>query len=178
MELPEEIYYTLTLSSSFYRIFENQTNYMKLLLSLILISCNAIVFSQVVPPLPVERNEEIETPEIIDFPDEEASFPGGVEALSKYIEDNAVYPEAAKKEGIQEKIYVQFIVKSDGSLTGIEIISGKNIDLRNETIRLVSEMPLWIPAEKDSEQVASRVRLPINYTLPKKSTKKVRKNQK
>lgn len=79
---------------------------------------------------------------------ETPAFPGGEEAYNIYIAENMQYPETAKENGIEGVVTVVFVVKSDGTLTGLKIKRPLDPDLEDEALRLVKGMPKWIPADK------------------------------
>lgn len=114
------------------------------------------------PPLPERRLKEAEA---IQFPDVEAEFPGGTEALMKYIEDHLKYPAEEREMGIQGRVYVEFIVEKNGEVTTVKVLRGvsKNLDL--EAKRLITMMPNWTPAESRGSPVRSKARLPITFRL-------------
>ncbi|MDG1332629.1 MAG: energy transducer TonB [Crocinitomicaceae bacterium] len=118
------------------------------------------------PPPPSVSTTPVVQAEIIDFPDVEAEFPGGPEALKKYIQDNVHYPEKARKNGDQGRVYVTFIVEPDGSITGVEAMrGGVSPEINREAKRLVRNMPKWKAAEVKNKKVRARCRLPITFTL-------------
>lgn len=95
-----------------------------------------------------------------------ASFPGGKEAMDKYITTNLVYPAAARDNGIEGIITVDFTVKADGSIGAIKIMRMVDPDLEQEAIRLVKSMPAWTPAtDASGNPAASTVTLPITFSL-------------
>ena len=102
---------------------------------------------------------------IIDFPDVEAQFPGGVPAMQKYIAKTVVYPQKAIKKNLTGKVYVAFIVEPDGSISNVKAKKGTNKLLRKEAERVVSKMPKWIAGEANGNKVRVRCLLPINFTL-------------
>lgn len=93
------------------------------------------------------------------------TFPGGEEALNKYISDNLVYPEAAKENGVEGIVTVGFIVKIDGSIGTIKIVRMVDPDLEQEAIRLVKNMPAWIPADKDGTPVDAPAEVAVPFVL-------------
>lgn len=95
-----------------------------------------------------------------------AQFPGGAEKLSKYIEANRKYPQAAIANGIEGLIDVRFIVKKDGSRDQLTIVRLVDPDLETEAIRLVNAMPLWIPASAGGTPVESYSVVRIPFILP------------
>ena len=92
-------------------------------------------------------------------------FPGGEEAMKKYISDHLVYPKRAYKKGIQGKVYVQFVIDRDGSVTNVEVVKGVHRLLNQEAIRLIANMPKWVPGWADGHEVRVRFTLPLTFKL-------------
>lgn len=124
-------------------------------------------------PREIYYEEELYSPEsdmpieaeIIDFPDLEASYPGGQEAMMKFVAENVVYPQEALDKGIQGKVYTSFIVEADGSLTNIEIMRGVSPEIDREAKRVIATMPKWIPGESGGKKIRTKVRIPITFQL-------------
>lgn len=96
-----------------------------------------------------------------------ASYPGGNDAMQKYISANMKYPAQAKDNGIEGDVPVAFTVKSDGSLGTIKIVRMVDPDLEQEAIRLVKGMPKWTPAKNDAgAPTESTAQITINFILP------------
>jgi TonB family protein len=72
------------------------------------------------------------------------NFPGGEEALRKFIKKNLYYPDSAVKAGIDGKVIISFNVSENGKLTDIRIIKGISSDINQEVIKLVRDMPDWV----------------------------------
>ena len=100
-----------------------------------------------------------------DLVDIKPSFYGGERALMKWISENIDYPIVAQEYGIQGKVFVNFIVRRDGSITNVKVIKGVHISLDKEAERLVKEMPRWKPGEKGGQIVSSRFTLPVTFIL-------------
>ena len=93
-------------------------------------------------------------------------FPGGIKALMTYLSTNIHYPEDARKKNIQGKAHIQFVVKSDGSISDIKIAkSSGNESLDKEAMRVVASMPKWTPGTQDGKNVNVRYILPIMFRL-------------
>ena len=107
----------------------------------------------------------IDIEDVVPFPDKDASFVGGVNAMNMFISKKVVYPEASIAIGEQGKVYVSFVVEKDGSITNIEIEEPLAPRLDREAKRVVREFPNWIPGEVKMEKVRTRVRLPIKFIL-------------
>ncbi|TAM98752.1 MAG: energy transducer TonB [Chitinophagaceae bacterium] len=105
-------------------------------------------------------------PKVFMFVQQMPSFPGGEDALTKYLSDNIHYPKALGKNAIQTTVVVQFIVNPNGKLSDIHTISRKlGNSLEGEAIRLVKGMPNWIPGKQDGKTVYVRYSLPIRIEL-------------
>lgn len=117
------------------------------------------------PPPPADKTVAKIEVEIVDFPDVEASFPGGPAAMKLWIQQNVQYPEISRELGDQGRVYVSFVVEQDGSISGIDIPRSLTTELDREAKRLVREMPKWSAGSVKGENVRSRCRLPITFTL-------------
>ena len=116
------------------------------------------------PPAP--KPQPVKPAEIVDFPDVEATFPGGAAAMKMWIQKNVQYPEISRELGDQGRVYVTFVVEPDGSITGIDVMRGGVTDeLNREAKRLVRNMPKWDAGEVKGAKVRARCRLPITFTL-------------
>lgn len=103
--------------------------------------------------------------EIIEFPDIEAAFPGGVLEMKKWISQNVTYPDISIEMNEQGKVYVSFVVEKDGRITNVEIQRGVSIDLDKEAKRVIRNMPNWNPGETKGERVRTKCSLPINFEI-------------
>ena len=92
-------------------------------------------------------------------------FQGGEEALRNYIIKEVKYPEDAKKAGIQGKVFVTFVVDKTGKVTNTQIGRGVSPSIDQEAIRVVNNMPDWIPGKHDGVNVAVQYTIPINFAL-------------
>lgn len=130
---------------------------------------DTVVKTAVTIATPIKVDIKIEEPkvtaEIIEFPDVEATFPGGAGAMQQWIGKNVQYPQTSIELGEQGKVYVSFVVEPDGSITGVNIERGVSDDLDREAKRLVRSMPKWSPGEAGGKKARTRCRLPINFTL-------------
>ncbi len=95
----------------------------------------------------------------------QAEFPNGQVELFKWLEANIQYPEEAKKNKIEGKVIVRFVVEKDGTITTAEVLRGVDVSLDNEAKRVVMAMPKWIPAKNVGVVVRSYFTLPIVFKL-------------
>jgi len=89
----------------------------------------------------------------------------GLNAFYHYIQENLKYPELAKKEGIQGKVFVEFVVDEKGRLTEIKAVKGIGAGCDEEAVRVLREAPQWIPAKIIGEPVKVKMILPVTYKL-------------
>ncbi len=101
---------------------------------------------------------------LVDYPDQDATFPGGVAAMNQFLADNIKYPEIAMESGDQGKVFIEFIVEKDGSIIQIKILRGVSKEIDREAKRVVSLMPKWAPAESNGEAVRARCRIQISFS--------------
>lgn len=92
-------------------------------------------------------------------------FPGGMAALQKYLANNIRYPQVAREEGIQGKVYLQFVVDKDGSVTNINIQRDIGGGCGKEAVRVVSGMPKWRAGKQNGQAVKVYYTLPVNFRL-------------
>ncbi|MTI39672.1 TonB family protein [Fulvivirga lutimaris] len=92
---------------------------------------------------------------------------GGYQGFYKYVAKSLQYPEQARKEKIEGKVYVQFVVDKDGSLTDIEAVRGIGSGCDEEAVRIVQYAPKWSPAAQRGMPVKQRIILPITFILDK-----------
>lgn len=92
-------------------------------------------------------------------------FPGGPDAMNKYVASKTRYPDVAKENGIEGIVVIGFMVQPDGSLTEIKVLRFIDPDLEREALRVVSGMPKWIPATKDGTPIEAPSKVDIPFIL-------------
>lgn len=115
----------------------------------------------------VEVEEEVEEveEEIFLVVEEDAEFPGGLEALSKYLSENIKYPQLAKENNIEGRVFVSFVVEKDGRVGNIKILRDIGGGCGAEAVRVVKSMPRWKPGKQRGKPVRSQFNLPVNFSL-------------
>ena len=94
-----------------------------------------------------------------------ALFPGDRTALQKFLRQPGMYPHVARQMGLEGTVKVQFRVLPDGTLTEHKIVQSAGRMLDQAALRMLSRMPNWLPAYRDSRAVGSLVVLPILFQL-------------
>lgn len=120
-------------------------------------------------PAPKPEPKEYESNNIYMSVDEEAQYPGGDEALFKFVYSNIKYPKMAVKQKIEGRVIVSFVIEKDGSIGLTKITAGKHELLDKEAIRVVGKIPCkFKPAQKNGKVVRSWFNLPIYFNLKNK----------
>ena len=102
---------------------------------------------------------------VYDLVDEMPSFPGGLEELYKWIDNNVQYPAVAWENGIEGRVILTFIVEKDGSLSDSTVIHSVHPMVDREALRLVGQMPKWNLGKKAGIPVRVRYYLPIKFKV-------------
>ncbi len=99
------------------------------------------------------------------FESSNASFPGGQKALYRYIGQNMRYPAEALRDKVSGTVEVKFIVKADGSISSPVITKSLGYGCDNEVLRMLSNMPKWIPAKQGGNKVDVPYQMPVAFNL-------------
>lgn len=108
---------------------------------------------------------ESDTDTTFDIVAKSPEFVGGPEAMSKFIQDNFEYPEIARELGEQGTIWVEFVVRANGSVRDVKVVKGVSKSLDKEAKRIIKRMPKWIPGEQAGKPVNVRYTIPIKAKL-------------
>ena len=115
----------------------------------------------------VEVTEEVEEAEeeVFLVVEEDPEFPGGLDALSKFIADNIKYPQLAKENNITGRVFVSFVVEKDGRVGQVKILRDIGGGCGNDAVRVVKMMPKWKPGKQRGKAVRTQFNLPVNFDL-------------
>ena len=114
--------------------------------------------------------EKVDSDGVYLMPDQLPEFPGGIQAMMKFLSTNIKYPVEAQKKGISGRVIVQFVIMEDGTLYQAKVIRGVDPLLDEEALRVVKSMPKWKPGMDRGEAVKVRFTAPIMFNLSKKDT--------
>lgn len=92
-------------------------------------------------------------------------FPGGSVEMMKFLQNTVKYPKEAQDKGIQGKVYVQFVVKSDGTVADAKVVNSVDPLLDAEALRVVKAMPKWKPGMQSGKAVNVKYNIPISFRL-------------
>ena len=111
----------------------------------------------------VLTNDSGEQPYVVV--EEMPMFPGGDEALLKYIAENTIYPESSKAQNIQGRVIIRFCVTAKGGVDQISILKGVAPELDAEAMRVVQTLPKFIPGRQSGKDVPVWYMVPITFAL-------------
>lgn len=103
--------------------------------------------------------------EISQWAEQMPEFPGGMAALTNYVQNKIKYPSVAQKNGVQGRVVVSFVVEKDGSVLKANILKGVDPYLDKEALRVVLSMPKWKPAMQAGKKVRCKLTVPVNFKL-------------
>ena len=109
-------------------------------------------------------DEEYDTDEVIAFVPSE-DMPVFPENIQKWLSKHVKYPQIALENGVQGKVFVQFVVEKDGSVSNIKVVRGVDASLDKEAVRVVSVMPKWKPGKQRGKAVRVAYTLPIAFQI-------------
>jgi protein TonB len=113
----------------------------------------------------IQTEEEVEESPVFFIVEDMPEFPGGDAALNKYLGTSVEYPVIAQENGIQGRVYVKFVINTDGSVTDVQIARGVDPSLDKEALRVVKNMPKWKPGKQRGKAVRVSYTVPINFVL-------------
>ena len=102
---------------------------------------------------------------VYNIVEEMPKFPGGENAMMKFISENVTYPQEARDKNISGRVFVCFVVEKDGSVNDVKVIRGVDKLLDNEAVRVVKAMPKWTPGKQKGKAVRVNYNLPIFFKL-------------
>ena len=125
----------------------------------------ALLRKEGVQKLDVKKEGANDNDSIYNVVSENAEFPGGNMAASNWISKNMTYPEECRKQGIEGRVVIKFVVNKDGSIVDAEAVKSPHPALAEEGLRVVKSMPKWKPAKEGGKVVRSRFNIPIVFKL-------------
>ena len=102
---------------------------------------------------------------VLQFAEIMPGFPGGSQSMLDFIKNNLNYPDFAKENNIEGKVYLKFVVRSTGEIDNIQIARGVHKVLDTAAIELVKNMPRWNPGVQNGKTVPVYFILPVVFRL-------------
>ena len=107
-----------------------------------------------------EKNQQV-----FDVVEQMPEYPGGMQALFEYLQQNVKYPEDAKNQKVEGRVIATFVVETDGSISNVEVVKPAFPSLDAEAVRVLSGMPKWSPGMQSGKVVRVKYTVPINFNL-------------
>ena len=111
------------------------------------------------------ENGKVFEGEIFKVVEEMPQFPGGAAKMMEFIQKNIQYPMTAQENGIQGRVFVNFVIEPDGSITNVTVMRGIGGGCDEEAIRIVQSMPNWKPGKQRGVAVRSSFTVSIIFKL-------------
>ena len=106
-----------------------------------------------------------ETDQIFTIVEESATPKGGIQAFYMYVKEKIKYPPQARRMGIEGRVFVEFVIGKDGSLSEVKAIKGIGAGCDEEAVRIVQAAAAWNPGKQRGKPVRQKYTLPIQFKL-------------
>lgn len=107
------------------------------------------------------------TDDVLVAVDESPEYPGGNEAMLKYLQQNVKYPKDGLDSAKSGTVYVEFVVRKTGEVSDVKVVRGiKDYpSFGAEAVRVISEMPKWKPGLMNDKPVNVKMVIPVRFSL-------------
>ena len=111
------------------------------------------------------KSEELEPDQTYLVVDVMPQFPGGQQAMKRFMNNTMIYPADAQRRKAQGQVICSFTVDKDGTITDIQVVQKIDPLLDREAVRVLKQMPLWTPGQRLGEPVKVRFSIPFNFKI-------------
>jgi protein TonB len=111
------------------------------------------------------QSKKIANDKVLEKAEVMPQFPGGDQAMMKFVSENVQYPEEAKEKEISGRVMVGFIVEKDGSISDVKVVKGIGGGCDEEAVRVVKAMPKWKPGKEKGKPVRVSYMMPFTFKL-------------
>lgn len=110
----------------------------------------------------IDNNEPVDVVNVTEKP-----FFGtdGDNEFRRWIAQNVVYPQSAIDVGLQGRVYIQFVVEKDGTITNVKVSRSVDPLLDKEAIRVIESSPKWNPGKQQGTPVRVKFFFPITFSI-------------
>ena len=108
---------------------------------------------------------QVDTGQVFRVVEKMPEYSGGINALMHYLATNIKYPAEARKAKVQGRVYVNFIIEKNGSISHVKVLKGIGHGCDKESVKVVENMPRWIPGYQKGKPVRVEYNLPIKFSL-------------
>lgn len=113
----------------------------------------------------VKAVEVVKEDQIFQVVEQQPEFPGGAGALLGYLGKNIKYPAAASRANVSGRVFMTFVVNTDGSIQDVQVLKGLGFGCDEEAVRVVKSMPKWKPGKQSGRPVRVKYNLPVSFVL-------------
>ena len=106
------------------------------------------------------QNKKAANDKVLEKAEVMPEFPGGEQAMMKFVADNVQYPQEARDKEISGRVLVSFVIEKDGSIADVKVVKGIGGGCDEEAVRVVKAMPKWKPGKDKGKPVR------VSYTMP------------
>ena len=103
--------------------------------------------------------------EVFTVVDETAQPAAGITEFYKYVANKLKYPAQARRLGVEGKVFIEFVVQTDGSITDVKTINGIGAGCDQEAVKVIQSSPKWTPGKNKGVAVKQRMVFPISFSL-------------
>lgn len=97
--------------------------------------------------------------------DVQPEFPGGPDKFIEFVKSNMIYPPLATESHLEGKVYLEFVINVDGSVTDIKVIRKLGLGTDEEAVRLLKLTNKWLPGSVNGKRVRTKNNIFINFSL-------------
>ena len=115
--------------------------------------------------VPKDEDNVDDGTEIFKIVEEMPSFNGGELAFRKYLQDNLIIPRAALEATVKGKVYLSFVIDTDGSVTRIKVLRGIGFGCDEECVRVLEQCPKWNPGRQRTKAVKVEMSMPVEFNI-------------
>ena len=111
------------------------------------------------------QNKKAANDKVLEKAEVMPEYPGGEQAMMKFVADNVKYPQDARDKEISGRVLVSFVVEKDGSIGDVKVVKGIGGGCDEEAVRVVNAMPKWKPGMDKGKPVRVSYMMPITFKL-------------
>lgn len=123
---------------------------------------NEVMEEYVAPEI---EEEEVVEQEVFTIVEEMPGYPGGDAKMYEYLGKNIKYPQIARESSIQGRVFVNFVVEPDGSVTNVKVLRGIGGGCDEEAMRVIKSLPKWKPGKQRGKAVRVSYQIPVFFKL-------------
>lgn len=114
----------------------------------------------------IEDEPDVKEDEVFVVVEEMPGFQGGDKnTFARWVQSNVIYPKVPAENGIQGKVFVEFIVEADGSVSNARVTRKVDPALDNEALRVINSSPEWVAGKQQGCPVRVRFTITVNFKL-------------